>query len=281
MFRIRHLLVPLLFLMACAAQAQTQTPAEQGEDEAVGRSISYVFATDLGSGIYDLDGRTLQIYQFWYRKTLREPAPGRFGARFELPITFGFFDFKPIDVLSHGIPTQVDSFSVVPGIALDYLVGDDWHVLPYARAGFSVASSSVDGWLYGMGVRVERNSDFNGWDAFVRTDFAYAGANYRDEVPNDSFARIRQGFDLRRGLGWTIRGREAELGLYAIFDVVLDSPVEPLSQDDGSIIQAEFGLTIATRPRFKIWRFDAPRLGFGYRLAGELSAWRFVIGQPF
>ena len=269
-----------MMLVACAAHAQTGAAARR-EDEAVGRSISYVFATDLGSGIYDLDGRTLQIYQLWYRKTLREPTPEKFGARFELPVTFGFFDFKPTDVLSHGIPTHVDSFSVVPGVALDYIVGDDWHVLPYVRAGFSVASSSVDGWLFGAGVRVERTGDFHGWDAFVRTDFAYAGANYRADVPSDSFARIRQGIDLRRGVGWKLGEREAELGLYAIFDVVLDSPVEPLSQDDGSVIQAEFGFTFATRPRFKIWRFDAPRLGFGYRLAGELSSWRFVIGQPF
>lgn len=264
-----------------ASVAQAQTANARNEDEAVGRSISYVFATDLGSGIYDLDGRTLQIYQFWYRKNLREATPEKFGVRFELPVTFGFFDFKPIDVLSHGIPTRVDSFSVVPGLALDYIVGDDWHVMPYARAGFSVASSSVDGWLFGAGLRVERTTDFHGWDSFVRTDLAFAGANYRADIPNDSFARLRQGFDLRRGLGWKIREREVELGIYGIFDVVLDSPAEPLSQDDGSVIQAEFGFTFSTRPRFRIWRWDAPRLGFGYRLAGELTTWRFVIGQPF
>ena len=45
--------------------------------------------------------------------------------------------------------------------------------------------------------------------------------------------------------------------------------------------QAEFGFTFATRPRYRLWKFNAPRLGFGYRLAGELSAWRFVIGEPF
>jgi hypothetical protein len=268
-----------LSLAASAAQAQASNASN--EDQAVGRSISYVFATDLGSGIYDLDGRTLQIYQFWYRKDLREATSDRLGVRFELPLTFGFFDFKPIDVLSHGIPTRVDSFSVVPGLALDYIVGDDWHVMPYARAGFSVASSSVDGWLFGAGLRVERSTDFHGWDSFVRTDITYAGANYRADIPSDSFARIRQGFDLRRGIGGKIHEREIELGIYSIFDVVLDSPVEPLSQDDGSVIQAEFGFTFSTRPRFKIWRWDAPRLGFGYRLAGELTAWRFVIGQPF
>ena len=75
------------------------------------------------------------------------------GRAVRLPLTFGFFDFTPLDVLSEGIPTRVDSFSLVPGLELDYLLPDDWHLIPYARAGVSVASSSVDGWLYGLGVR--------------------------------------------------------------------------------------------------------------------------------
>ena len=92
-------------------------------------------------------------------------------------------------------------------------------------------------------------------------------------VPNDRFVRLRQGFDLRaRTRTGTIRDREVELGLYAIFDVVLDPATEPVAATaTGNPIQAEFGFTLATRPRYRIWRFDAPRLGFGYRLAGTLS----------
>ncbi len=269
----------LLLLMSWGAHAQTA--AERQENEAVGASINYVFATDLGSGVYDLDGRTLQIYQLRWRHDLREATPEKFGIRLELPVTFGFFDFKPVDVLSEGVPTRVDSFAVVPGLALDYLLPRDWHLVPYARAGFSVASSSVDGWLYGAGVRMEKRSDFHGWDSLVRSELAIAGVNYRDEAPNDSFVRLRQGFDLTRAIGLKIAGRETELGLYGIFDVVLDPPTAPLNGGQRQSIQAEFGFTLATRPRFVIWRWDAPRLGFGYRLAGELSAWRFVIGTPF
>lgn len=261
--------------------AQAQTAAARAEDEAVGQSINYVFATDLGSGVYDLDGRTLQIYQFKYRHSFREATPEHFGVRFELPVTFGFFDFKPVDVISEGIPTRVDSFAVAPGMALDYLLPRDWHLVPYARAGFSVASSSVDAWLYGAGVRVEKHADFHGWDSLVRSELAIAGVNYREEVTNDEFVRLRQGFDLTRGIGWKIAGREMELGLYGVFDVVLDPPTVPLNGGQKQSIQAEFGFTFATRPRFLLWRWDAPRLGFGYRLAGELSAWRFVIGTPF
>ena len=88
------------------------------------------------------------------------------GVTFVMPLTFGFFDFHPLDVLSEGIPTRVDSFSLVPGLELDYLMENDWHLIPYARAGASVASSSIDGWLYGVGVRIERERSWRGWDPF-------------------------------------------------------------------------------------------------------------------
>lgn len=271
---------PLMLTLALwTGISSAQTPTQ--EDEAVGSSVNYVFATDLGSGIYDLDGRTLQIYRYTYEKEFREPAAGRPGARFVLPVTAGFFDFSPIDVIAEGPPTRVDSFSVVPGIELDYPLNDDWHLIPYARAGFSVASSSVDGWLYGVGVKLERETDFHGWDAFVRSELAYSGVRYRHETPNDEFVRLRQAFDHRRGTGWRARNKEFEIGWYAIFDLIVDPPTAPLAAVEKAPIQAEFGVTFSTRPRVKVWRFDLPRLGIGYRLAGELSAWRLVIGAPF
>src|SRR3954462_7735425 len=171
-----------LLLLALPATALAQTASQ--EDAAVGESISYVFATDLGSGVYDLGGRTLQIYRFRYEKELREVRDDQLGVRFVLPVTAGFFDFSPIDVISEGPPTRVDSFSVVPGFELDHALGNDWHFIPYARAGFSVASSSVDGWLYGAGFRLERSVEANGSDTLSRTELAYAGVTYRHQTPN-------------------------------------------------------------------------------------------------
>lgn len=263
------------------ALAAAQSASDRRTDEAVSDSISYVFATDLGSGVYDLDGRTLQIYRLTYTKELREATPQEFGLRFDLPVTFGFFDFSPVDVISRGLPSRIDSFAAVPGVELDYLLRGDWHLVPYARAGFSVASSSVDGWLFGTGLRLERTREFHGWDSLVRSEIAYAGVNYRHDVPDDRFVRLRQGVDLTRPLRWTPGTRAVELGLYAIFDVIVDSPAAPQAGGRNYPMQAEFGFTFSTRPRYRLWRFDAPRLGFGYRLAGELSAWRFVIGAPF
>jgi hypothetical protein len=264
-----------------AAGAVAQSADEVDQNEAVGQSINYVFATELGSGVYDLDGRTLQIYRYTWRKELREADANTTGLRFVLPITAGFFDFSPLDVIAEGPPTRVDSFSVVPGLELDYLLPGDWHVIPYVRLGASIASSSVDGWLYGTGVRIERQHDWHGWDSFARSELSLAGVGYRQDVPHDEFARLRQGFDLRRAVGRTMRGHALELGLYAIFDVILDPPTAPIADGRKLPLQAEFGVTFSTRPVIKIWRFHAPRIGFGYRLAGQLSAWHILLGAPF
>ena len=199
------------------------------QDEAVGQSLNYVFATDLGSGVYDLDGRTLQIYRFTYEKELREVDEITLGVRFVLPLTFGFFDFHPLDVLSEGIPTRVDSFSLVPGLELDYLLHNDWHLIPYVRGGASVASSSVDGWLYGLGVRMERERDGAAGTASCAASSTSPGVGYRQDLRDDQFVRFRQGFNLARGIGWKIRGREVEFGMYGIFDIILDPPTAPVA----------------------------------------------------
>jgi hypothetical protein len=278
--RAWRFIAPLLLL---TGRALAQTPAEQEEDAAVGESINYVFATDLGSGIYDLDGRTLQIYRLTWRKQLREARADQVGVQFVLPGTVGFFDFSPLDVLEEGPPTRVDSLSIVPGIELDYLLRNDWHLIPYVRTGFSFASSSVDGWLYGAGFRLEQRieSTSTDWDSLIRTELNYSGVEYTHETPSDQFLRVRQAFDFTHGIGWHLRNKELELGVYAIFDAILDPPTAPLADAEQQPLQAEFGITLSTRPRYKLWRFDMPRLGFGYRIAGDLSAWRFVIGVPF
>jgi hypothetical protein len=268
-------------LLCCSARAFAQDQDAQTRDDAVGASVNYVFATDLGSGVYEMNGRTLQVYRYTYEHDLREPRAATPGLRFVLPVTAGFFDFNPVDVISKGPPTRVDSVSLVPGFEVDYLLGDDWHLIPYARAGLSIASSSVGGILYGAGVRLERRGEWHGFDQYLRSELSYAGVEYRHDVSSDQFVRLRHGVDITRGMGFRLRGREPEVGLYAIFDLIVDPPTAPVAEGRKQPIQAEFGFTLSTRPVLKIWRFDAPRIGLGFRLAGELSSWRIVIGVPF
>jgi hypothetical protein len=111
---------------------------------------------------------------------------------------------------------------------------------------------------------------------------AYSGVAYRDAVvANDSFERIREAMTIYRGTGWKARGHELEFGFYGIYDVILDPPQSPIAAIEPQTAQLEAGVMFGTRPAIKVWKFDMPRLGFGYRSAGELSGWRIVLGAPF
>ena len=145
-----------ILLMALAASVVAQT-AETQENQAVGQSLNYVFATDLGSGVYDLDGRTLQIYRFTYQKELREvdddTARRALRAAAHLRL-FRFLSARRVVRRNSDARRQFQSRSR-PRARLSDCPTTGMSFPTRARRA-SIASSSIDGWLYGIGVRIER-----------------------------------------------------------------------------------------------------------------------------
>jgi len=86
---------------------------------------------------------------------------------------------------------------------------------------------------------------------------------------------------VRRDLPWVWRGRQVELGPYAIGDLYLDAPSGPATGISSRTIQLEAGLMFNVSPRWEIHGVPVPRVGVGYLEAGVLSGWRLVIGDPF
>jgi hypothetical protein len=251
------------------------------DERAVGSSVSYVFATELGSGVYDIAGRTLQVYRLPLAYVWREASEREPGVRLVAPATFGFFDFEPGDLISSGLPSRVDSFSITPGVELQYELARGWQLFPYARFGASFASSDVDAMLYASGVRADYTRSLTPWDWLVRTELSYAGVDFRADVPDDDYVRFRNASELRRGIGRYVRGRELECGLYAILDAITDPPRVLVEGGVTEPLQFESGIMLGVRPAWRVRRVPLPRIGIGYRFAGELSGFRFVIGSPF
>lgn len=249
------------------------------------RFANYAFASELGSGVYESGGRTLQVYQFRPSHELRaaEPRGGRPGVRLLFPVTVGFYDYQPID-LAHGqLPSSIGALSLEPGVELDYWITDAWHVYPYARGGSTWASSTqINAMIFGAGVR----SDYRWYSAqgpmLWRSELAYAGVHYESQLPNDSFTRLRNGIELRRNVP-TLQsgGRALQLGPYAMADVYVNAPQGPASGIGARTVQFQFGLMFDVSPGWQIHGWTLPRLGIGYLDAGALSGWRLVIGDPF
>jgi hypothetical protein len=245
---------------------------------------NYAFASELGSGIYEIGGRTISVYTLQPGYQLRDAQPngGPPGIRIIAPLTVGFYNFQPIDLVHLHVPTSIGALSLEPGVELDYWLTDKWDLYPYVKAGGTFASSTdINAVIYGLGVRSDYRFDLAGGAALWRAQLAYAGVHYHGELPNDSFTRLRDAVEVRRDLPWVWRGRQVELGPYAIGDLYLDAPSGPATGISSRTIQLEAGLMFNVSPRWEIHGVPVPRIGVGYLEAGVLSGWRLVIGDPF
>lgn len=274
----RRLVATLVAILTVhGAGAQSEPPQTGFAD--------FAFASELGSGIYSIDGRTIQVYQlpFYYRLRKAAPHGGRPGIKLTLPVTFGFFNFQPSDLLHFDVPTSVNALILQPGVELDYWLSDAWHLYPYVKAGGAWGSSStINAYVYGSGVRSDYTFLAFDRDGLWRAEYVYAGVHYpNSDLPNDYFTRLRNGVELRHTFNATWDGRRVQLAPYAVVDYYFHAPEDPASGLSSRTVQYETGLMLGVKPMWELWGLTLPRLGIGYRIAGSLSGWRLVFGDPF
>lgn len=265
----------MVFVACCMQQVLA------AEDRAAVSTINHAFATELGTGVYDIGGQGIFVVRVSPAHELREPADGRPGIRLVAPIAVGSFDFNPFEDLEADVPDRIDSFSVMPGVEFDFPQGNDWMLTPWIRAGGSFSAGHSDGLLLGAGARLRWTGEREGVQLDRLHELVLAAVDYRGDMPTDRFLRLRNAVDLRRTAFRISPTRRLHPGLYAIVDIVTDPPEVPLEAGEQSVVQVELGITVNADPRPRIGSWRWPRLGFGYRVAGDFSGWRIVVGAPF
>jgi hypothetical protein len=265
------LLLGCTFATVCAA----------AEDGAAVSTINHAFATELGTGVYDMGGRNIFVIRYVPERQLRAAGERSPGIRLVLPVAAGSFDFNPFDTLEADVPDRVDSFSVMPGIEFDFPQASDWVFTPWLRAGGSFSEGQSDGLLYGLGARLTWSGEREAFELTRLHGISLVNIDYHGAPADDRFLRLRNAVDLRRATLQVTPSRRLQAGLYAISDIVPDPPDLPLEGREQTVMQLELGVTFNLDPRPTIGSWRWPRLGFGYRMAGDLSGWRIVIGAPF
>ena len=276
---ISALAVAALLPPPASAQAQPLKGAEQAE-------ANFAFAHRLGSGIYELSGRTLQIYRLPLEWQLRDPTPTRPGLTLTLPVTAGFFDFRVPDVIETGLPTSISTLSIVPGIRWEFRIDDFWRLAPFVEAGIARDNGTdQQAQVMTAGARAEWRGETRYGEGRYVAAFAYAYADPQ-EGRIDDFALLTHSVQLRRMFDAPLRGRAWQWLPYGSLRWYADPPATPLTANGlpggtTARVQAELGVTFGTVVPLKLGRFDLPALGFGYRFGENLSVFRLVIGQPF
>jgi hypothetical protein len=269
-----------LILRSARSEAQTAPPSA---DQAF---ASYAFASELGSGVYEINGRALQIYRLPF-------AFEREGWRLTLPVTVGLLDFRSSDVIALNLPQGIGSVSLVPGLEQDHLLTPDWWLTHFAKAGYTKASgNAADSVQFGLGLRSTwrrpgTRTDSQGSvlpravEYVLLNELNLAVADLRGPLPGDSFLRLRNAAQWDFGTAAHLGERHLRIAPYLLLDVYLEAPTSPITHRDADRYQKEVGFSMSLEPRPTALGIPLPALGVSYRIAGDLSGWRLAIGAPF
>ena len=148
---------------------------------------NFSFATQLESGIYAINGRTVQIYRLPSSWELGPATEEQTGVAILLPVTLGFYDFKLEDVLHTQLPRN-------------------WRISSFVQAGIGKErTSTADVVIYAGGPRAERDLELRRFQLHYSAQLLYAKTVYKDRA-DDSMLRFQHGVAARSNLARSFQG---------------------------------------------------------------------------
>ena len=275
-FRRLHRLPVLLAGMSTAIAANPLSQSQQP-------IANFAFASQLGAGVYSVDGRSVQIYRLPFDWELNPPTQDRVGLDITLPVTLGFYGYHIEDVVTEGLPKSVDTYSFLPGLEVSRVFGAQWRLATFGEVGMAtVHAGSSRSLIYATGLRARY--DFRIGEFYTRyaTELLYAGSQVPEQV-KDTMTRLSNGIDALRHTPMSMRGETVDFGPYVLSEWYLKRPTAPTPSPAAPMaaLQWEVGVTIGTERTSYLWKIPIPRIGVGYRFGSDLSIVRLVFGSAF
>lgn len=269
----------LLLGSPCAIWAQVE-PLSAAEQD----TVNFAFATQLGSGVYEVSGREIQIYRLPFSWTLSSQADPEI--RLLLPVAFGLFDFEPGDLLDEGLPSGLDTLSFTPGIELSFALANDWTLQPAAEIGRAwEQGGEVEATIRTLRLRAVQETERDYGRRRLQATSGYTLVDFEELSDTGDVLYLELAGEARRNIGWQPFSLGLDAGAYALLEWFVDRPDAPVARttDDDAYasLQLEAGITLGARGDREIWGMPWPRIGVGYRVADGLSTWRIVVGDAF
>jgi hypothetical protein len=269
--------IALVVLILAARPGLADQPLSLSEQQ----EFNYAFATQIGSGIYTVSGRTIQVYSLPLSYTFKNAEEGRAGWRLTFPMTFGFYSFNPEDVLDSQLGENVATFSLVPGAEFLIPVRAHWLLKPHAEAGYVWdRGGDADAAIYSAGLWSRFDFKGGGFDMVLGNGLTYALVDPSGPVNRDAMVALETAFTANHLFGREGHG-QADYEPYFLTRVYFNGEDHPLQgRDTGTLVQYEVGMTFGSRGPMKLWKIPLPRIGIGYVIGQDLAAVRIVFGTP-
>ncbi len=275
----RMLLAVLAALPGATRLASGAEPLQQSQQPIA----NFAFASQLGAGVYSVDGRSVQIYRLPFHWELRPPTQDVYGLDITLPATVGFYGYQVQDVVHEGLPNSVDTYSLLGGLEVSRLVGPKWRFAAFAEIGAASVHGGPDSSLvYDTGARARYLFRLGNFHARYGSEMLYAVSEVSKQQ-NDTMVRFTNGLDVLHNTAMSMRGEVVDFGPYLMNDWYIKRPTAPVSSPGPPMdsFQWEVGVTIGTVNTAHIWMIPIPRIGVGYRFGSDLSIVRLVFGAAF
>jgi hypothetical protein len=263
-----------------------QTNASPNANRTLG--LNYVYAADLGFGGYSIGGLTTSVYELPLEHTVEDFLGNGLSLRILAPIQVGFYSINVTDTNGQQISEHQQSLAFVPGVELQIPLGSYTVLKPFGQFGAghifgSDGSSSPDAYIYLAGARAVSQWSVGSSVLSLGEAVIYAGDSPIGRGFSEHYVSMQLGTEVRQNLGFTIRGVEPDLGLYAIyyhypsplvFNRFLESDLEIRNQ-------GEVGISVGSAGPFRLLGVWNPRIGVGFIYGGGLNVWRVSFGFPF
>jgi hypothetical protein len=260
------------------------------------KPLSFAFASQAGSGIYDIEGRIVQVYRIPVSFGVKALGAdeGDWGITVSSPLTLGFYDFEPEDVLAGEFPAHIGTASLLPGIAFGVRAKTNWILTPHVDVGAAKDfSGGALAWVYDVGLRSDVIFPAGSWDALATQDALWAGAAQTGNALSGWYGQAMAAFEFRHLLPWSSGRSQWDAGVFIAYrryfkddrsESVTYAAVAPdpdPAPDAWIDEQTEVGFSFGTRPKLSWWKLSLPNLGLSYRFGDGVQGVRLIFGASF
>lgn len=243
----------------------------------------FAFANYLGSGLYHASGQNTTVFNIPFSYDLIKNKTQKITAR--APISMGFFNFSLDDLPNEGIPQNIGTMTLIPGILYEDKKTSQFTYQVYFDLGYGKNFSTGDQvGIYSSGISSIINLQAQHYDPVWVSRFYFSGYQSLDSDINDSYSALQTGIDLGFGshnyssvLDVNIEPRLFAAG-YLYFDrLKLVSPFQKHALLSNSV---EVGASLVfSKPILWDW-MGINRISIGYRVGNDVTAWRLAFGFP-
>ena len=264
----------LLITLTVVASGPLHQTAQASEPD-TSRVLNYAFAAQLGSGIYKIDGRVVQIYRFAPTLEVRSLENRKWGLRLRIPFTLGFYNFTITDVVTGQFPDRLSTATLVPSVELPIILADNWFLTPFGGVGVGKdLDTGTTTFIYATGASSLALFSLEKQDIRLGNRFVYTGYTTKSFGLEVDFSFLETGLDVRRPTGIRPWGRELAVSLFAVNYLYVVSPQFIRQIEDPLELRTnwEFGFTLGTVEPWRVLGLRLPRLGLSYRFGGDSGA---------